>query len=127
MGKVCLNPDCQHPISDDHNYCDETCLRWHLGIKKLYRRNIFEVQSGLKPNPTVQKTSTSECIFCKKSIIGEQYFQYHGLRFCNKACYVEYKKTNIPVAPIEDEKSESFTEWAHRRQREKAEKATPIE
>jgi len=101
MGKVCLNPDCEKPIPDDHNYCDEICLRWHIKIKKPHSSFGFD----LKPNPDSRyqieavisgaKHMNPNCLVCQKPIddIEENYFLYHGGRFCNINCYREYKKT----------------------------------
>jgi hypothetical protein len=73
MVKVCLNPDCQQLIPDDHNYCDEVCLRWHIKIKKKNHSNL-----NLKPNPKSILLFPSGCKLCREKIKNENYFAYHG-------------------------------------------------
>ena len=38
--KKCRNPDCQEEIPDNLAYCNETCLRRHIEIKKQERVNF---------------------------------------------------------------------------------------
>lgn len=115
MVKVCLNPDCQKPIPNDHNYCDEICLRWHIKIKRQH--SSFDPK--LKPHPNnrflVEAITSGAnrnnpiCPICKKSIdnVEENYFQYHGHRFCSINCYREYKKTE----KIEVDNDLPFMRW----------------
>jgi len=97
----CLNPDCQQPIPDDHHYCDEICLRWHIKIKRQHASLNLE----LKPYPDSRHQVEAilsganhinpDCPACRKPIndVEENYYQYHGNRFCNRNCCIEYKKT----------------------------------
>lgn len=61
MVNHCLNPDCQKHIPENHNYCDEICLRWHIKIK---RNNYFSLK--LKPNPKSISIIPDRCKYAEK-------------------------------------------------------------
>lgn len=73
MVKFCLNPDCQKPIPDDHNYCDQICLEWHIKTKKKNYSGL-----NLKPNPKCTHVVPFKCQLCGEKIENEDYFAYHG-------------------------------------------------
>lgn len=55
----CKNPDCNKPIFDTLNYCNQECLKRHIELKKQAKQ-IPEANKDIQPSPITTGTNQIE-------------------------------------------------------------------